>query len=95
MLGRWVQADGIIYDQFANEPEKYIISDIKISQLDSINIGIDYGASKSNTALVAVGFCNKFESICVLDEMQIEGVQSPEQLYKYIAQFVKKVFSKF
>ena len=95
VLGRWVQADGIIYDQFANEPEKYIINDIKISQLDSINIGIDYGASKSNTALVAVGFCNKFESICVLDEMQIEGVQSPEQLYKYIEQFVRKVFSKF
>ena len=28
VLGRWVQADGIIYDQFANEPEKYIISDV-------------------------------------------------------------------
>lgn len=95
ILGNWVQAEGLIYQKFADNKEKYIINDIRIRDIDIINIGIDYGASKSKTAFVAIGFCNKFKLMVILDEQTLTGVNRPEDLYKYIGEFYKKVESKY
>lgn len=95
ILGNWVQAEGLIYSRFADNKNDYIIDKIRVRDIDIINIGIDYGASKSKTAFVAVGFCNQFNLMVVLDEQTIEGVNKPEDLYKYVAEFYKRVESKY
>lgn len=95
ILGNWVQAEGLIYSKFAENKQKYIIDKIRIRDIDVINIGIDYGASKSKTAFVSVGFCYNFKLMVVLDEQTIEGVNRPEDLYKYVSDFYKRVEDKY
>ena len=95
ILGNWVQAEGLIYSRFADYKDDYIINNIRIKDINIINIGIDYGASQSKTAFVAVGFCNDFKLMVALDEQTIEGVNKPEDLYKYVAEFYKQVESKY
>ena len=46
ILGKWVQAEGLIYSKFANDKSKYIIEKFPIHELQNIHIGIDYGTSK-------------------------------------------------
>ena len=95
ILGNWVQAEGLIYQKFADNKQSFIINDIKIRDIDFINIGIDYGASKSKTAFVAVAFCQQFKLIVILDEQTIIGVNKPEDLYKHIANFYQRVEKKY
>lgn len=95
ILGNWVQAEGLIYSRFADNKNDYIIDKIRVRDIDIINIGIDYGASQSKTAFVAVGFCNQFNLMVVLDEQTIEGVNKPEDLYKYVSEFYKRVEAKY
>jgi len=82
ILGKWVAAEGLIYSKFANEKEKYIVDKIPIDELQSIHIGIDYGASKSKTAFVAIGFTYGFKEMYVLKEKTSLGVKTPEQMYE-------------
>ena len=97
ILGNWVQADGLIYNIFANNKGKYIIEykDIKTRNIDIVTIGIDYGASKSNTAFAAVAFLNGFKDLYVIDEQIIKGIKDPDELYKYSIEFYKRVESKY
>ena len=53
-------AEGLIYSRFTNDKSKYIIEKFPIHELQSIHIGIDYGASKSRTAFVAIGFTRSY-----------------------------------
>ena len=97
ILGNWVQAEGLVYSEFANETERYVINinDLKINEIDVIYIGIDYGASKSKTAFVAVGFMHEFDKLVVLDEAVYEGVMKPDYLYVLAEQFYRGVEKKF
>ena len=61
ILGKWALAEGLIYKQFADNPEKFIIPKDKLpARFESINIGHDFGGNKSNHAFVAsgIGFDN-------------------------------------
>lgn len=97
ILGNWVQAEGLIYSEFANNKSKYIINvkDLRIIDIDLIYIGIDYGASKSKTAFVAIGFMNGFDKLVVLDEMVFSGVMRPNYLYVLVEKFYRQVVKKF
>ena len=95
ILGKWVQAEGLIYTEYANNTEKYIIDSIDPDRLDIVQIGIDYGASKSKTAFSAVGFANKFQELVVLDEFVSNKTDTPEKMYEAFANFFVKVESEF
>lgn len=95
ILGKWVQAEGLIYKQFADEKDKYLIDAVDKSNLDLVQIGIDYGASASKTAFVAVGFTDNFKKIRILDEYTSSGVTSPEVLYQKFKDFYNRVLDKF
>lgn len=56
ILGKWALAEGLIYKQFADTPEKFMIPKDKLpARFESINIGHDFGGNKSNHAFVATG----------------------------------------
>lgn len=97
ILGNWVQAEGLIYQSFANDKSKYIIDykDIKTRDINVVNIGIDYGASKSNTAFVAIATLNNYKDLYVIDEKLIKGIKEPEELYRSAIEFYRQVESKF
>lgn len=95
ILGKWVQAEGLIYSKFANNTKDYIIDRFPIHELQSVHIGIDYGASKSKTAFVAVGFTQGYKQMIVLNEKTSLGVTTPEQMYEQFLQFYNEVKEEY
>lgn len=96
ILGKWVKAEGLIYNIFANRQDRYIVSDIAfIDNINCINIGLDYGASSSKTALIAVAFVDSFSKVIVLDEMVISGINDPDKLYKQFCDFYWSISVRF
>lgn len=56
ILGMWCLAEGLIYQQFADDEERYMISREQVPPLSYIEIGADVGGNKSNHAYVAAGY---------------------------------------
>lgn len=94
ILGKWKSAEGIIYREFADNSEKYLIDKIE-DRIMFISIGIDYGAGQSKTKFVATGISYNFQNVYILDEVDLQNVYSPEQLYEYFVQFYEKIVSKY
>lgn len=56
VLGEWKRAEGVIFTDFAENTEKYVVSAEKLPKnLASVGVGYDLGGNKSNFALVAAG----------------------------------------
>ena len=56
ILGMWCVAEGLIYLQFAEDEQRYMISQADVPKLSYIEIGADVGGNKSNHAYVASGY---------------------------------------
>lgn len=95
ILGNWVQAEGLIYKIFADNKQEYLLQDIDKSKIDLINIGIDYGASRSSTSFVAIAFTEKFKNLVVVNEKILQGVYTPERLYSSFKDFYFKIIAEF
>lgn len=95
ILGKWVLAEGIIYRKFADDTNQYVIDSIpEDDEIILINAGVDFGGTKSAHAFVATGFTRNMKKVIVLDAERIDEELSPEQLDKYFAAFVKRVYDK-
>ena len=100
ILGLWVLAEGLIYRQFANHKEEFIRDEAVDEHGNKLNfliisIGIDYGASRSSTSFICNGITPYFKEVWALDEMKIEGVYTPEELYKHFEEFYKRIVSQY
>ena len=96
ILGKWVLAEGIIYRKFADNANQFIIDKIPDDdEIILINVGVDFGGTKSAHAFVATGFTKGLKKVIVLETERITEELSPEQLDKYYANFCKKVFDKY
>ena len=76
ILGLWVLAEGIIYSQFANNPELFIKDEAVDEHGNKINfllvtIGIDYGATKGETEFKATGITTMYKQVWTIDEMKL------------------------
>jgi len=89
ILGLWVRAEGLIYLNFANNKEKYIIDDIKSESYQFCNIGVDFGGNKSGTTYNLTGFTRGLKQVHILEEFRIVGRQTPKKLADEFIKFVK------
>jgi len=94
ILGQWVQAEGVIYDKFANNMDRYLI-DQPPADLIMINVGVDFGGNKSATAFVATGFTPMLRQVIVLEAIRITKKLSPEQLDQEFVAFANDVYAKY
>lgn len=96
--GLWVAADGLIYQQFADEKERYLIDKPPDNIMYAV-IGLDFGGSKSAHAMTLTGFTDGFKQVIVLDEYyhnnQRSGRLSPKQLEEAFVDFVRRAKSKY
>lgn len=60
ILGLWVNAEGLIFLQFANNKSKYIID--RAENIIKIDIGVDFGGNKSKTMFIASAVVRKLEN---------------------------------
>jgi PBSX family phage terminase large subunit len=100
ILGLWVLAEGLIYRQFANNPDFFIKNEAIDEYGNTINfmivsIGIDYGATKGETTFKATGITNYFKEVWTIDEMNINELYSPEQIYEKFKEFYYRVVNKY
>lgn len=95
ILGKWVSAEGLIYSYFANNKNKFIVEHIDIFDISVINFGLDYGASKSKTAIICIGIGRNYNCMYVLDELVLNGVNSPEEMYEKFYEFYLKICNEY
>lgn len=100
ILGLWVLAEGLIYKQFANNTEMFLKDEAKDEYGNKLNfliisIGIDYGATQGQTVFKCSGITPYFKEVWTLDEMNIQGLYSPEEIYEKFVVFYKRIVDKY
>ncbi|MFA6813769.1 MAG: hypothetical protein WCR45_11915, partial [Bacteroidaceae bacterium] len=94
ILGERCVAEGLIYQEFADEPEKFII-DKAPDDLWFAIIGVDFGGNKSGDAFNCTGFTYGLKQVITLEDKWKDGKKTPEQLNKDFVEFVKMCRSKY
>lgn len=95
ILGQRVIAQGIIFQQFADDPDKWIADKVP-DNLAYVTYGIDLGENTSHTVFVATGICRGAKSIIALDNFKMlsKGV-SPDRIEAAFVDFVKKMMTAY
>lgn len=91
ILGMRTAAEGLIYQDFANNPEKYEIESTSVPSLRQITVGVDFGGTGSKHSFVATGIDRDYENVYVLASERIETGISPYTLAKKYTGFIRKV----
>lgn len=94
ILGRWVRAEGVIYQQFADNTDMFVVKSCN-EPLELVTIGIDYGAGKANTSFKATGFTHGFKKVYSLAERDIKGINSPDKIYAEFERFYLEIVNQY
>lgn len=92
--GLWVSAEGVIYKDFADDTEHFLI-DVVPDDIMFCNIGFDFGGNGSAHAGVCTGFSRRLQKVVVLEEYYRKEVISPTELENDIIAFVRLCQSKY
>lgn len=97
ILGLWVAADGLIYQQFADNVNDYLISSSWLLDNPIIYavIGVDFGGTKSAHSFTLTGFTAGFKQVVVLDEYYRKKRINPKQLQDDFIDFVRRARTKY
>lgn len=106
IMGQWCNAEGLIYQRFADNPSKYKWTKKKkdkqgneIDEYDLPNgitiIGIDYGGNKSGQAFVCTRISNDFKYVIALGSEYHKGDIDPDKLFELEYEFAKKMSYKY
>ncbi|MBP3464104.1 MAG: phage terminase large subunit [Clostridia bacterium] len=90
ILGQWCNAEGLIFQQIANDYKRYIAKKIQLNSV--ISIGIDWGGNKSKHSITATKISRSFNSIQCLksDTMKATG-SNTKQVFRWIINFIKEI----
>lgn len=97
--GLWVAAEGLIYQQFADNENDYLV-DVTSDYLTDVNfvsIGIDFGGTRSLTTFVASAIHKHFSKVTVLADYHIKGTKGDidaDRVCREFAGFVERLRAK-
>lgn len=95
--GEWAMTDGLVYPQFADAPEQYIID--ANPPIQYAVIGVDFGGTGSAHSFTLTGFTPGMERVVVLDEYyhdnKKDGVLSPKQVEDAFVDFVRRAKCRY
>lgn len=89
ILGEWKSADGVIYRQFADDPERFILDEVP-ADIFIGTMGLDFGGNGSAHAGCLVGITRGYRSIVILDEYYRKEVIDPGTLTGDVCGFVQR-----
>lgn len=97
ILGLWVAADGLIYQQFADNVKQYLVDPKWMEENEIIyaTIGVDFGGTKSAHSFTLTGFTRGYKQVVVLDEYYCKKRINPKQLQEDFIDFVRRAQSKY
>ena len=90
ILGLWVFADGLCFEQFANHPDRWIKDEAE-TQINFISVGVDFGGTASKTTFVATAIHGNFERIGVLKDYKLDGAKGTIDANRLNTEFVRFV----
>lgn len=99
--GLWVAAEGIVYKDFANDTEMYLIGDPlewakqNGTSFSIISIGVDFGGTKSATKFQATGITKDFRVVALEEEYIKNEEIDPNALNRRFATFCQLITSKY
>lgn len=97
ILGLWVAADGLIYQQFADNVSAYTVTSkwLLDNPIKYAVIGVDFGGTKSAHSFTLTGFTAGFKQVVVLDEYYCKKRINPRQLQDDFIDFVRRARIKY
>lgn len=98
ILGIRCVAEGLIYKDFAEHTEKYVITEEEAKEkykLSHIKIGVDFGGNGSANTFVCTGFTYGLRDVVVLEAEKHQGYLTPDKLADLFVKFAKKCYSKW
>lgn len=97
ILGLWVAAEGLIYQQFADNVKQYLVDPKWLEENEIIyaTIGVDFGGTKSAHSFTLTGFTRGYKQVVVLDEYYCKKRINPKQLQDDFIDFVRRAQSKY
>lgn len=99
ILGIRCVAEGLVYEDFANNTDKYIYKRDKLEEIKNnlaiINVGVDFGGNGSKHTFVCTGFTRNLKDVIVLENEKVETNVSPTELESRYVNFVKMCYNKY
>lgn len=97
ILGLWVAADGLIYQQFADHVKDYLVDSDWLERQEILYavIGVDFGGTKSAHSFTLTGFTRGYKQVVVLDEYYCKKRINPKQLQDDFIDFVKRAQQRY
>lgn len=94
ILGQWCDAEGLIFQQIANDDKRFTTNIIQYNSI--ISIGIDWGGNKSKHSITATKISRDFKSVQVLktSTMKATGTNT-KQVFRWIINFIKEIQDKY
>lgn len=92
--GLWVSAEGVIYREFADNTESYLIDKVPDDVLFCA-IGFDFGGNGSAHAGICTGFTKGLKKVAVLEEYYRKEIISPVELIDDICDFILRCQSRY
>lgn len=94
ILGQWCDAEGLIFQQIANDYKRFITNTVQYNSI--ISIGIDWGGNKSKHSITATKISRDFKSVQVLkaSTMKATGTNT-KQVFRWIINFIKEIQDKY
>ena len=89
ILGERAVAEGLVYQQFADDPERFLADELPAAAVRYAVIGVDFGGGSSAHAFCCLGFTAR-EGVAVLDEYHEKRALTPNQLAEAFVDFVRR-----
>lgn len=94
ILGQWCDAEGLIFQQIANDDKRFITTTIQYNSI--ISIGIDWGGNKSKHSITATKISRDFKSVQVLKSSAMKATgTNTRQVFRWIINFIKEIQDKY
>lgn len=93
--GNWTRAEGLLFPQFAADPQRWNISyeDAKRLSVSQVFLGIDIGGTRSHSTFVATGIVGNYQKQIRLYAKILKhskGTVDPDRLYETYDDFQKE-----
>lgn len=93
ILGKWVNAEGLIYPQLADNTEQYMIDRKDLPELHSITAGEDFGGNKSGHAIVASGIGKDRKLYFIKAKFREAKGSTAEELIKWSTKIFDEIYN--
>lgn len=96
VLGLWTVAEGLIFTQYAEDPDRYAFAG-EYPAFTRICIGIDFGGNGSMTAMTCTGYVGRFDRLVVLAEAALPVTASidADAIAQAYVDFYRSCVSRF